>query len=262
MKRTGVWSLVKLGGVVLVGAAAAIPTAAMTETPADAGGAADISGSYSIKGEGGGTNYTGSATISHIGGSMYKGKWTIGDNTFFGVAFVDDDDVSCGWALKASDANVVAYLVKDDGLDGVWFEEGDTALGIEYLKPAKGKMAANLGGSYTIGSVGKDGQWVKKGKFPSGKEYTGTVAVKQLTNIAPNVYSLDWTIGGAPSKGVGVRNMDNGEDDIISVGFTDGGKEFGALQYNIQKNGKILDGEWVQSINGKVSAGTEKLTKL
>lgn len=262
MKRTGVWSLVKLGGVVLVGAAAAIPTAAMTESPADAGSGVDVSGSYSIKGEGGGVAYTGSATISHIGGAMYKGKWIIGDNTFFGVVFEDDDDLSCGWALQQKDSNVVAYLVKPDGLDGVWFQEGDTALGLEYLKPAKGKMAANLGGTYTIGSMTKDGDWVKKGKFPDGSTYTGTVVVKQQASVGPNVFTFDWTIGGAPTKGVGVRNDDSGQDDVISVGFADKGAEFGALQYNVQKGGKILEGEWVQSISGKVSAGTEKLTKL
>jgi precorrin-2 methylase len=36
----------------------------------------------------------------------------------------------------SKDANVVDYLVKDDGLEGVWFEDGGTKLGNEYLIPS------------------------------------------------------------------------------------------------------------------------------
>ena len=259
MKRTGV-SMLKLFGVVLVGAAAAIPAATVTEAPAQANGGVDISGSYSIAGEGDGQKYTGTATITKIAGSMYKGKWTIGDNTFLGVGFQDDDDFSCGWSVQQKDANVVAYLVREDGLDGVWFEEGDTALGLEYLKPT-GKMKKNLAGNYTIGSM-KDGEWKAKGKQPSGDPYTGSVVVKPRTDIGDSVYAFTWKFGSNTEDGVGVRNIDTGQDDVISVGFADSGKEYGALQYNILKGGKVLDGHWVQVINGNVSDGKEKMTKI
>jgi len=260
-------SLVKLGGVILVGAAAAFPAATVSEQAAEANGGVNISGAYSIKGQGGGTTYTGSATISKIGGSMYKGKWTIGDNTFLGVGFQDDDDFSCGWSLKDKDANVVAYLVKEDGLDGVWFEEGDNAVGLEYLKPS-GAMKKNLNGTYTIGHIEKDGSFVKTGMTPPrddapAKPYKGTVVVKQRSDVGDGIYQFTWKWpDGGTEDGIGVRNVDSGQDDVLSVGFSDKGDEFGALQYNVQKGGKVLDGTWVQDIKGKVSAGTEKLTKL
>ena len=264
MKRTGVWSVLKLGGVVLVGVAAALPAASMTETVAEANGGPDISGSYTINGEGGGVKYSGSAVISKIAGSMYKGKWSIGDNTFLGVGFQDDDDFSCGWSTKEKDANVVAYLVRDDGLDGVWFEEGDTALGLEYLQPKDGKLKKDLGGNYVIGQV-KDGAWKKGGKQPSGDTYNGTVLVKKRGEVGDGVYQFTWNFGGNTEDGVGVRNVDSGQDDVISVGFADKADTFGALQYNVQKGGKVLQGTWVQTGSGgslkSLSTGTEKLTK-
>jgi hypothetical protein len=264
MKRNGVWTVLKLGGVVLAGVAFALPTASVTETVAEANAGPDIAGSYSIAGEGGGVKYTGTATISKIAGSMLKGKWSIGDNTFLGVGFQDDDDFSCGWSTKEKDANVVAYLVREDGLDGVWFEEGDTALGLEYLQPV-GKMKKDLGGNYTIGSM-KDGKWSAKGKQPNGDPYTGSVVVKKRGEIGEGVYQFTWKFGANTEDGVGVRNVDSGQDDVISVGFADKADTFGALQYNIQKGGKVLLGTWVQTGDGgslkNLSTGTEKLTRM
>jgi hypothetical protein len=256
--------VLKLSGVVLAGVAFALPAASVTETVAEANGGPDISGSYNISGEGGGVKYTGTATISKLAGSMYKGKWVIGDNTFLGVGFQDDDDFSCGWSTKAKDANVVAYLVREDGLDGVWFGEEDTALGLEYLKPV-GKMKKDLGGNYTIGSM-KDGTWTAKGKQPGGDMYTGSVVLKNRSEIGDGVYQFTWKFGATLEDGVGVRNVDSGQDDVISVGFADKADTFGALQYNVQKNGKVLTGTWVQTGSGgslkNLSTGTEKLTKM
>ena len=244
--------LFKLAAIVGVGVVAALP--AITQLPektASAGDKSNIEGNFAIKGEGDdGEKYTGAGTISLIGGNMYNAKWTIGSNTFTGVCFRDDDDLSCGWATKAKDANVVAYLVKPDGLDGVWFETGGTKLGTEYLKP-KGSAKKNLDGNYNI-SIGKN---------PDGSAYSGSVVVKQMADIGEAVYKFQWTIGGNKQDGIGVRNIDAGEDDVISVGFADSGKEFGALQYDISSNGKTLTGHWVQSIDGKVSDGKETMTK-
>jgi len=244
--------ILKLGAIAILGFAAAIPAVKGESTVKIAEAAdLDISGSYTLAGAGDdGVKYTGTATVSKIGGSMYNAKWKIGDNTFTGVCFKDDDDLSCGWATKAKDANVVAYLVKDDGLDGVWFESGGTKLGTEYLKP-KGKAKKNLDGNYNI-SIGKN---------PDGSTYSGNVVVKQMSDIGDAVYKFQWTIGSLKQEGIGVRNIDAGQDDVLSVGFADSGKEYGALQYNIIKGGKVLDGHWVQVINGATSDGHEKMTK-
>jgi hypothetical protein len=242
----------KLGAVVGLGFVAAVPAITqMPEKEAKAGDKPNIEGNYTIAGKGDdGTSYTGTGTISLIGGMMYNAKWNIGDNTFKGVCFRDDDDLSCGWAIKDKDANVVAYLVKDDGLDGVWFESGGTKLGNEYLTP-NGKVKKNLNGKYSI----------SKGKNPDGSAYSGSAVVTNLSDVGDAVYQFDWVIGSAKIRGVGVRNVDAGEDDVLSVGFADTGKEYGALQYDISNNGKSLVGHWVQSINGTVSDGKETMTK-
>lgn len=244
----------KLGSMVVLGAVAAIPSVTVTPVKeANAGDKPNIVGSYNIKGVGDdGSKYTGVGTISLIGGDMYHAKWVIGGNTFTGACFRDDDDLSCGWAVKEKDANVVAYLVKPEGLDGVWFEDnGQTKLGTEFLTP-KGKMnVKTAAGKYDITT----------GKNPDGSKYSGSAVVKQLGSIGDEAYEFDWVIGGSAVKGIGVRNTDAGEDDVLSVGFADSGNSYGALQYDIGSNGKKLDGHWVQSINGKVSDGVEAMTK-
>lgn len=254
-KRTSGWGLVKLGLLVALGFAAAVPGATViTERSANAADKPEITGSYKLAGAGAdGLKYTGTAVISKIGGDMYNGKWTIGETTFSGICFRDDDDLSCGWSDKVKDAHdlgVVAYLVKDDGLDGVWFEAGGTKLGNEFLSPKK-TNAATLAGTYTI----------TKGKNPDGSAYSGSCTVKQMTAVSKDAYDFAWNIGGTPIHGVGIRNSDAGQDDVISVGFSDAGGSFGALQYNVVKGGKVLAGSWVQLIGAKLSNGTETATK-
>ena len=247
-------TMLKLGAIAMLGFAAAIPSmdGETVVKEAQASDGPEITGSFTLAGQGDdGVKYTGTATITKIGGAMYNGKWNIGENTFMGVCFKDDDDLSCGWATKAKDANVVAYLVKEDGLDGVWFESGGTKLGTEYLKP-KGKAKKNLDGTYNI-AIGKN---------PDGSAYSGTVVVKQMTAVGDSVYHFQWNIGTLTQEGIAVRNVDAGQDDVISAGFADSGKEYGALQYNIIKNGKVLDGHWVQVINGTTTDGKEKMTKI
>jgi hypothetical protein len=247
-------TILKLGAVAILGFAAAIPSATgpsvVSEATADSG--IDLSGNYTLTGSGkDGSKYTGTASIKKIGGSMYDGKWVIGDNTFTGVGFLDGDTFSCGWSTHSKHTNVVAYLVKDDGLDGVWFENGGTKLGTEYLKP-KGKAKKNLEGLYTIAT----------GKNPDGSTYSGTCNIKELVKVGDEVYRFDWTIGSAKQEGIGIRNVDAGESDVMSVGFADKGAEYGALQYHVGKKGKVLNGTWVQVIKGDVTEGKEKMTKL
>lgn len=206
-----------------------------------------IEGVFKIKGRGENdkADYTGTATISKIGGDMYNGSWKIGSNTFKGICFRDDDQLSCAWAVKTEGLGVVAYLVKDDGLDGVWFQTGGTKLGKEYLKPS-GKMTKKVHGSFNI----------HKGENPDGSKYSGSAVVDLVQD---GVYTFKWTIGGTKIKGLGIR-LTGGDDDVVATAFDTGG-DYGALQYKISENGKELSGAWAQSLSGKITKGTEALAK-
>jgi len=204
----------------------------------------NIVGSYGLKGAGpDGTNYTGSATITKIGGEMYQGVWKIGSSTYKGIAFRDGDVLSCGWSSKAEGAHalgVVAYLVgTDNSLDGVWFENGQTALGKEFLVGG----SSNLTGAYTI----------KTGETADKKKYSGSVNIE----LKSGVYQLTWKLGSSTVKGLGLRN-----GDVLSAGFSDAGGSFGVLQYRITKGGDVLTGQWAQTGQKTPGAGTETMTRL
>jgi hypothetical protein len=248
-------TVAKLGLVGLLGFAAALPAATGTEKTASAGDKPEIAGSWEIIGKGDdGSKYTGSATITKIGGDMYKGKWTIGSTTFHQVCFRDDDSFSCGWAEKEGKAHVVAYLVNhaDYSWDGVWFGPGDTKLGKEVITP-KGKVdKKTLSGNYSI----------TKGENPDGSKYSGSVKIAHTPDIDEEAYDVIWQIGSTKIDGVGIRNHDGDDDDIVGVGFTDDPKAgFGALVYAIQGNGKTMKGPWVQEIKGSVTSGDETMKK-
>lgn len=212
-----------------------------------------IVASYAIAGETeGGKKWTGIATIAKIGGDMYSATWKLGQSTFYGECFRDDDTLSCGWALKKKDANVMAYLVAADGLDGVWFGDGDAKLGKELLSPANhGSMGKTPAGSYTI----------TKGENGDGSKYSGSATITQKTDLGQGFFQLEWVIGGSKSYGLGVRNLGRGEDDILTVSFVDQPGDYGAVQYTIDAAGKVLSGTVIESIGGRVSSGKETLTK-
>ena len=198
----------------------------------------DVSGSFAIAGAGSdGKQYTGKAEISKIGGEMYKGNWVIGKTNFQSICFRDEDIFSCGWSGK-HDLGVVAYLVKpDNSLDGVWFEEGNTSIGKEFLVGGNN----NLLGTYTI----------KTGETPSKKKYSGTVDI----SFESGVYHLKWKTGKSTFEGLGLRN-----GDVLTAGFNDSG-DFGVLQYRIKNGGKQLTGQWAQSKQSVPGLGIETLTK-
>jgi len=203
---------------------------------------AAITGNYTLKGSSpDGSNYTGVAVITKIGGEMYNATWTIGTKVYKGIAFRDGEVLSCGWAEKvtvANDLGVVAYLVKpDNSLDGVWFNFGGTAIGKEYL----------VGGSDNL--VGKYS--VKTGEGPDKKKYTGTVDI----DIKNGIYHLNWKLGSYNGKGLGLRS-----GDVLSAAFSDNGGAFGVLQYRITNGGKTLTGLFAQS-GTKPSLGTETMNK-
>ena len=211
----------------------------------------DITGSFKITGKGDdGENYEGTATVTHIGGTMFNATWTIARVSFVGVCFLDGHDLSCAWSPRGSAAkgvSVMAYLVKRDTLDGVFFESGGTTLGKEILTlKMKG---TSLAGVYTIA----------KGKNADGSAYTGTCAVKQLS---PTTYAFQWTLGASTQYGIGIRNSDAGQNDVISAAFPQTGNSVGVMQYHVGNNGSVLTGHRLHSIDGKVFSGTETMTKV
>jgi hypothetical protein len=210
----------------------------------------DITGSFKINGKGDdGKTYEGTATVRKIGGEMYNATWTIAEASFTGICFRDADDLSCAWSNRGTAAHgllVMAYLVKRDTLDGVFFESGGTTLGKEILTlKMKG---TSLEGVYTIA----------KGKNADGSAYSGTCAVKQLS---PTTFAFQWTISGLSQHGIGIRNSDAGRNDVISAALTDIGNSVGAMQYHVDKTGNVLTGHRLHSINGKVFSGMETMTK-
>lgn len=213
-------------------------------------GDTDLTGSWTVAGKTQeGKKYKGTATITKIGGSMYKATWKIGGETQNGIAFKDGNVLSCGWSPK-HDLGVIAYLVKPGMLDGVWFEEQHTSLGNEILKGPANKQA--LSGFYTI----------TKGELPgSKKKYDGTV---DISIYKSGVYKLTWHSGSSTFKGLGLRSdhFPGSDTDVLSAGFNDGG-DAGVLQYIIYEGGKTMVGHW--AIPGKGSAeptwGKETMVK-
>ena len=201
-----------------------LPHASYSVTQTDNAGAAAIKGT---------------ATITRIAGDMFKGSWKVGTTPLEGVAFLDEKHLGVGFASKQKDTHVVVYLVQGTGLDGVWFGSSDTKLGHEVLAHKAGK---DLAGTYTIAT----------GKSPDGSPYSGSVVIKKLDAPA-SAYQLQWTLGGIKQSGIGLLSKDG---TILVVGFSDNGGPIGAASYTIGDDG-TLDGRWVRSADGKITAGTE-----
>jgi len=219
------------------------------KTKKAAGDSADIVGTYEIAGKNpDGGKYKGSATISKIGGSMYKGKWKIGSTNWEGVMFRDKNVLSCGSAPK-HDTGVVAYLVNKTNLDGVWFEENDTKIGKEILSAPKD--IEDLTGTYGINT----------GETPAKKKYTGTV---KITKYKSGVYGLTWKFGTTTNVGLGLRSqhLPAAAQDLLSVGFNSAG-DATVLQYVILDDGKTLAGHWAMPSKGggEPSWGKETMTR-
>lgn len=199
-------------------------------------------GSYRITGQGAnGSAYTGTGTISRLGGNMYTYRVSVGSNVFTGAGILDRGGALCfGWAAKIKDASVAAYDVMPDGTwDGLWFQAGDSTLGRELATP--------------IGANGATRRL--SGRFPNGGSYSGTLKVARLGSLSTEEFvtdNLTWDINGGPSHGVAVSI-----GGLVAAGFADTGKEFGTelLVPSAKRDG--FTGPWVQSINGFVSVGTE-----
>lgn len=212
-------------------------------------GDTDLTGTWGLAGKtDAGKKYKGTATISKIGGSMYKATWKIAGETQQGIAFKDGNVLSCGWSPK-HDLGVAAYLVKAGTLDGVWFEEQHTSLGNEILKGPANKDT--LSGLYTI----------TKGEMPGDKKkYTGTV---DIAIYKSGVYKITTKSGTATIKGLGLRSnhFPGSDTDVLSTGFNDSG-DAGVMQYIIYEGGKTLVGHWAIPPKGGGEPGWGKETMV
>jgi hypothetical protein len=212
-------------------------------------GDTDLAGTWGVAGKtDAGKKYKGTATITKIGGSMYKAKWVIAGETQNGIAFKDGNVLSCGWAPK-NDLGVAAYLVKNGVLDGVWFEEQHTSLGNEILKGPANKDT--LSGLYTI----------TKGEMPgTKKKYDGTV---DISIYKSGVYKITTHSGTATIKGLGLRSnhFPGSDTDVLSTGFNDSG-DAGVLQYIIYEGGKTMVGHWAIPPKGGGEPGWGKETMV
>jgi len=213
----------------------------------------NITGKYQVKGVGGdGARYTGTASISLMGGEMYNVTWTLGTKGYVGVCFRDEPALSCSSCPAGpsrSIPTVLSYVASATALDGVWIEGGNTRIGKELLTPRGKADKRTFAGDYVI-----------KGSNPDGSAYTGTAGVTQLYAVSAYAYDFNWLIGTSRRlHGVGVRSQAR---DVISAGFCEGGKENTALDYTIGRDGKTLTGAFVMSTNGRVSTGTESLTRI
>lgn len=197
-----------------------------------------------------GSKYSGTASISLIGGDMYNVTWTMGTKANVGVCFRDEPALSCSSCPAGpprSIPTVLAYIASTKGLDGVWIQGGATRIGKELLTPKGKPDKRTFAGEYVI-----------KGSNPDGSAYAGTTSVTQLYAVSAYAYDFNWTIGTSGKlHGVGVRSQAR---DVISAGFCEGGKDNTALDYTISRDGKTLTGSFVMSTIGKVSTGTESLT--
>ncbi len=153
--------------------------------------------------------------------------------------------LSCGWSAK-HDLGVMAYLVKPDNgdLDGVWFEEGNTTIGKEFLVGGNN----NLLGTYTI-KTGEDRRRARR------KYYSGTVEV----GFEYGVYHLrledrqEAFEGPRPAQ----RRRADGRASTTAGNY-------GVLQYDIKGGaGKktTLVGRWVESGTSNKGPGAETMVK-
>lgn len=188
--------------------------------------------------------------MSLIGGNMFNDDWTHG-GTQAGVAFRDDNLLSCGWSAKPQDGDVMAYMISADMLEGAWFEAGGTQLGSEVLVPTPQRRISlsTLSGTYKI----------HQGKNPDGSSYTGTATITRVTGggvTATDGYKIDWLVAGAHQLGVCLLSSAAATYAELSCGFADTSTNYGATSYIVSPDGK-LTGRWIQSLDGRIGLGSE-----
>jgi hypothetical protein len=96
-----------------------------------------------------------------------------------------------------------------------------------------------IAGSFTVTGVRHD-----------GKPYEGTAEVVALGAVGP--YRFTWTLSGNTFSGIGTKR-----GDLVSVGWADGPKDFGVVDFVASGDG-TLDGLWYDATSS--SPGREVLT--
>ena len=220
-----------------------------------------IIGDYSMAGTAGGAKYGGTASLTLIGGDMYRATYVTSSRNWPGTCFRDGATLSCASCVQPGIPTVTAYMASAKGMDGVFFFGVNTQVGREVLTP-KGyrvgtkEVRANAGQMNPTTFVG---EFDAKGTDAVGSAYTGTASVKQLIAVSPNAYLFDLVIGANHMHNVGVRDATR---PVFAVGNCKGGSGgMLAIIYSIDEKGRTLTGSWTQEFNGVVTVGTEILSR-
>lgn len=202
----------------------------------------DISGEYSVFGTNqDGGNYSGTATITSLGGNQYQIDWVLGggdqlitgEGTLTGNTFVTDDG-----------SFAITYTLLPDGvLDGTWVEYGVNGEGTEILTPIEGSGPAPGGQVQDI-----SGEYSVFGTNQDGGNYNGTATI---TAQGGNQFQVEWRIGQGSQSIFGVGTL-TGNTFVVDDG------QFNNT-YTVKPDG-VLDGVWIQyGVDGQ---GTEILTPV
>lgn len=212
----------------------------------------DVAGAYQLAGQMGGEKYSGSVTFSKAVGNMFEAAWQIGQNSFLGLCIRDDERLSCVSCPNKGSMQVVAYLDRETGLEGLTANANDKTLGTETLT-STGRKAASIAGAYT---------W--KVTNPNGTKFQGIASVRQQDEHPIQVYTFTFTAPSINETAIGVSAElpRIRSDDLISVGECSGNAA-AAIQYRIgytPSRALRLTGIWAQDIARVRSFGTETLT--
>jgi hypothetical protein len=93
--------------------------------------AADPVGRYRVVGNnpGGGSRYTGSATVERTGDTL-RVTWTIGGMTYTGTGIGNDKGFAVAYRA-ANQAGIAIYAANGDGWEGAWTYAGGRRVGAE-----------------------------------------------------------------------------------------------------------------------------------
>jgi len=191
----------------------------------------------------GGAMVTGTVNLKKIGGEMYTATRVVGGATQRLVCLRAGSDLSCARSDKTN-VQLYTYLVQPPAMSGPSFSMGDLATGSETLTNTNPK--STFGGVYGV-----------SGKSGGGQSYTGTAYVDMLP-VASYALTIKWVLSGTTVVGVGLRNAQVGEPDLVSVAESTTGTVVAAMQLSISVDGKTLTGGFVE-VPGTASLSQAKV---
>jgi len=223
---------------------------------AQAGRAAPVpppAGSYQITGLGDdGSRNTGTSQLALVSGTKYSASWVIGPNTYAGVCINTNPTVSCvscpqGGAHAAP--TLFQYFAYPDRLDGITMELAAAQATSEFLLPA---APARLNYQTLLGT------YTARRTVPGTAPTTGTVAFRSAIP-KPGTFTIEWTFGAVKSAGIAIRG--GATADVVTAATCAGAVAYSAIDYTVTQGGKVLNGKWIQTVNGRITTGTEVMMR-